>query len=78
MSWPQVPAKLAQYRSIEYGGNDIADRFIKDFGILHDSDLDMVPLYKRAEFEAELDYRIGACLNLATSTGWRPDKLRQV
>jgi hypothetical protein len=78
MSWNDVPAKLAQYRTIEYGGDAVADQFRNNYGILSDADLDMLPVYKRVEFEAELDYRIGACENLSGSKAWRPETLRQV
>lgn len=77
MAWEDVPAKLAKYRAMEYGGDKEADRLIKSFFILSDEDIDMIPVEHRADFEAQLDYRIGACENLASSVGWSKEKLRQ-
>lgn len=78
MSWDQVPSKLAKYRTLEYSDDATVDQFRNNYGILSDADLDMLPVYKRIEFEAELDYRIGACENLAASKAWTPDMLRKV
>ena len=78
MAWENVPAKLAQYREMEYGGDDVADRLLADFGVFADEDLDMIPAYRRQEFEDQLDYRMGACANLTDSGGWTPEKLRKV
>lgn len=78
MAWEDVPAKLAHYRTLEYEADVNADRLLANFGVFDDADLDMIPVYKRAEFEEQLDYRIGACENLAVSVGWSPEKLRKV
>lgn len=79
MAWADVPAKLAKYRTIQYGGDVEADKLLNAFGVFGgDEDLVMVPSYRRAEFEEKLDYRLGACEQLVTSKAWSPEMLRKV
>ncbi len=77
MSWEQVPAKLTEYRNIEYGGDVAADRLLAAYGVL-DGDINMIPAYRRDAFEDDLDYRLGACRELVKSKAWSPDTLRKV
>lgn len=78
MAWSEVPAKLSKYRSQEYGGDEQADKLLGQFFIHSDADIDMIPAYKRDDFERELDHRQSACDNLATSRAWSPAMLRKV
>lgn len=78
MAWADILARLAHYRTLEYEANVNADRLIRSFGATSDAEIDMIPVYRRDEFEQQLEYRIGACENLAASGGWSGDKLRQV
>lgn len=83
MAWEDIVTKLALYRTLEYGGNEQADKVIVNhYGVTFDPIDDAmsaatVPLNQRDDMEADLDYRIGACENLEESRAWSPDMLRK-
>lgn len=82
MSWADVPAKLASYRTMEYSNNEQADKLIDTYGGKRITDkygnyvrsVDYIPANRQADFEAELDMRIGACGNLSDSVAWKPGR----
>lgn len=85
MAWEDVPAKMAEYRAIEYGGDANADSLLAAFyGWRTNADLsrtyseEYVPEKLRAEFGDALDHRLEACRNLTKSRAWTPDELRRV
>lgn len=84
MAWADVPAKLAGYRTMEYGGDRQADAVLAAHaGMRRVGDdvtysLDFVPDSEKAPLEDELDYRISACENLAKGRGWSKAALNQV
>lgn len=84
MAWVDVPAKLAGYRTMEYGGDTQANSLLAAYGGMRRVEddvtysLDFVPDSEKAPLEAELDYRIGACENLAKGRGWSRNQLNQV
>lgn len=84
MAWEDVPAKVETLMNIEYGGEAQVNATIaaydgvQNIGGVMNYEVNAVPLNKRAEFEAALDYRIGACQNLIKSKAWPKDALRQV
>lgn len=84
MAWEDVPAKLAEYRTIEYGGDENADRLLAAFyGWQPQSNprvygIEYVPEKLHAEFEDALDYRLNACRELVRSRAWDKEKIRRV
>lgn len=84
MAWVDVPAKLAGYRTMEYGGDRQADALLAAYGGIRRNgneavySLDFVPPSEQKPLEDELDYRIGACENLAKGRGWSREQLNQV
>ena len=69
-----VPAKLAAWQAEEYYETDGAQRLVEAYGgkgVV----VETVPEAKRDEFEAELDYYYGACVNLRNSRAIPPNKL---
>lgn len=85
MAWADVPAKLAGYRTMEYGGDRQADALLAAYGGIRrnadgsaDYSLVYVPDSEKTPLEQELDYRIGACENLAKGRGWSRNQLNQV
>lgn len=82
MAWADVPAKLTQYDAEPYAdnGNDTLPSFklvslYVPLGLV--VKLENVPINRRDDLEKDLDYRLGACVNLAKSRGWSGDKLRK-
>ena len=71
MAWIDVPAKLTQYDGEEYADDDAVSKLLNLFGA---DTVDDVPEHRREEFEEVLDYRLGACVNLAKSRAVRPKK----
>lgn len=85
MAWQDVPAKMTEYRAIEYGGDANADKLLAAYfgwrnlpGGGREYSEEYVPERLRPDFEVALDYRLGACRNLVKSRGWSGEKLRQV
>lgn len=72
MAWEDVPAKMARYIDIEYGGLDNAARLLAKFKA---DTVDEVPVQLRVEFEEQLDYRLGACENLVRSRAINPKRI---
>lgn len=72
MAWEDVPAKMARYIDIEYGGLDNAARLLANFKA---DTVDEVPVQLRVEFEEQLDYRLGACENLVRSRAINPKRI---
>lgn len=79
MAWADVPAKLTQWRAMEYyqDNPDGVDSLFYLFGGTPDN-LATIPATRQGDFEATLDYRINACTNLANSRGWSREMLNQV
>lgn len=79
MAWADVPAKLAAYDALEYAdntnGTTASYKLLRSFNV---ETLAAVPVDQREDFEEQLDYRAGACVNVAKSKGWRGDKLNKV
>lgn len=77
--WADVPAKLADYDAQPYAdnsnGTSASYKLLRSFDA---NTAEEVPENRRIEFEEQLDYRLGACKNLAKSKGWRKDKLNKV
>ena len=84
MPWADVPAKMVEYRAIEYGGDEQADKLCAAFYGWQPNvtprvySEEYVPERLRGAFEEALDYRLGACRELVTSRGWSREKLRRV
>lgn len=72
MAWADVPAKFAQYQTIEYGGEEAAERLLAAY---HVSEVGDVLVDLREDFENDLDYRLGACENLVSSKAIHPRAL---
>ncbi len=68
MAWADVPAKLAQYVLEEYAPPNADTTLLSEYGV---TDVNDVPVTRQADFEADLDYRLGACQNLAASRAQR-------
>jgi len=75
MEWAGVPSLLDQYDSMEYadntGGSTASQKLVRSFTGGTD-DIADVPVERRVEFMEQLEYRMGACANLATSRAWKP------
>lgn len=71
MSWDEVPAKLAQYAQETYSPPYAVAALFNEFGV-YSTVLAEVPVGKRVDFEAALDYRLGACINLRKSRAISP------
>ena len=68
MAWSDVPAKLTEYALETYASTGADTTLLNEYGVTNVAD---VPENRRADFEADLDYRLGACKNLAASTAKR-------
>ena len=68
MAWDEVPAKLQQYALEPYAPVGADTTLLNEYGVQNVAD---VPEDRRADFEADLDYRLGACINLKNSTAKR-------
>lgn len=77
MAWEDVPAKLDEYEAAEYAPPDARGALIRAYSNGQSEDIADIPEHRRVEFEEQLDYRLGACLNLAASRAWTPDMLRK-
>lgn len=69
MAWQDVPAKLTQYAALTYAPDNADVTLLSEYGVTDVSD---VPAHRREDFEADLDYRLGACQNLEISRAVRP------
>jgi hypothetical protein len=78
MAWADVPAKLAQYDAEEYADNSNGTTAsFKLLASFHVTAPEQILEGLRLEFEEQLDYRLGACINLRKSKGWHGKVLRQ-
>lgn len=68
MAWADVPNKLTQYALETYAPLQADVELLNEYGA---QTLDEVREERRADFEADLDYRLGACINLRNSTAKR-------
>jgi len=68
MAWADVPAKLVEYDEQRYAKLGASATLLREYGA---TTPDQVPEYRREDFERDLDYRLGACKNLAKSGGKR-------
>lgn len=69
MAWIDVPGKLANYDAELYAPDNAGARLLLNYGAMSLAD---VAEHRRDEFEADLDYRLGACVNLRNSKAVRP------
>lgn len=77
MAWADVPTKLTQYDNEQYADNSNGTTAsFKLLASFHAATLEQVPVLSRDEFEAQLDYRLGACINLRKSRAWPIETLR--
>ncbi len=71
MAWVDVPAKLAQLDAEEYtddtNGTTASAKLIFSFTNGKSDDPEMILPEMRDEFEKQLDYRLGAMVNLRKS-----------
>lgn len=73
MAWNDVPAKLAVYGAVQYGGPEAVERLLAAYvPYPYPLVVENVPVIRRDDFEADLDYRFGACKNLSQSVAWNP------
>lgn len=70
MSWEDVPAKLAQYALEQYAPVGADTTLLAEYGVSNVAD---VPVERQVDFEADLDHRLYACINLRNSTAKRWD-----
>ncbi len=68
MAWTDVPAKMIQYDLEAYAPTNATQTLLNEFSV---TTVDDVPESRRTEFEEALDYRLGACQNLAKSKAVR-------
>lgn len=68
MAWADVANKLIQYALETYAPLQADVELLNEYGA---QTLDEVREERRADFEADLDYRLGACINLRNSTAKR-------
>lgn len=79
MAWADVPAKLAQYDEEPYADNSNGTTAsFKLLAAFHVTQPSQILEGLRQEFEEQLDYRLGACINLRNSKGWHGKVLNQV
>lgn len=81
MAWADVPAKITKYNSLEYAddtkGTTPSEKLVRQFtNGVSGTDINLISGWAREDFEQQLDYRIGACENLAKSRAIDPKKLR--
>lgn len=68
MAWDEVPTKLAAYALETYAPPNADTALLREYGVVNVAD---VPEGRREDFEADLDYRLGACINLRNSKAAR-------
>jgi hypothetical protein len=69
MAWDDVPQKLIDYDAETYATDNASATLLAEYGV---TDVNDVPEHRREDFETDLDYRLGACQNLAKSKAVRP------
>jgi len=69
MAWTDVPAKLAQYAQETYAPPQADETLLAEYYVERVED---VPENRREDFEADLDYRLGACINIKNSKAVKP------
>lgn len=85
MAWEDVPEKIIAYDAEEYAdntkGTTASQKLIGKYSPFTRTwngpsiPLETVPVARREEFEEELDYRLGAVINLRESRAIRPELL---
>lgn len=82
MAWADVPAKLAQLDAEEYtddtNGTTASAKLVFSFTDGKSDDPNMILPELRDEFEKQLDYRLGAMVNLRKSKAWPIETLRSI
>lgn len=77
MAWEDVPAKLIAYDNEPYADNSngttASFKLLASFRAVTADD---VAVEDREEFEKQLNYRYGACVNLRKSKAWPIEVLR--
>lgn len=80
MAWADVPAKLAQLDAEEYTddaeGTTASYKLLRSFNVGNVSAL--TDPIAQDEFEKQLDYRLGAMVNLRNSKAWPIEILRAI
>lgn len=75
MDWSEVPQVLDYYDGLTYADNTngtlASQKLIRSFTNGSD-DVSDVPVQQREAFMEQLQYRMGACVNLSNSRGLRP------
>jgi len=71
MAWEDVPQKMIDYGNEPYAKPDGPQTLLQEYGAATIND---VWPEHREDFEADLDYRLGACINLRNSKAWKPGK----
>lgn len=82
MAWADVPAKLAQLDAEEYTddtqGTTNSAKLVFSFTNGQSEDPNAILPELRDEFEKQLDYRLGAMVNLRNSKAWPIEILRAI
>lgn len=82
MTWADVPAKLAQLDAEEYTddtqGTTNSVKLVFSFTNGQSEDPNAILPELRDEFEKQLDYRLGAMVNLRKSKAWPINVLRAI
>lgn len=80
MAWADITAKLAAYDAEPYADNSngttASYKLLRSFNV--DSAAQITDPVAQVEFEEQLDYRFGACVNLRNSRGWPLNVLRSI
>jgi len=69
MAWSDVPTKLAEYAAEEYAPDDAVATLLSFYDVVSVED---VSAHLQDEFERDLNYRLGACINLKNSKAVKP------
>lgn len=74
MAWEDVPEKLTQYENERYAPENARATLLAFYGA---TELDDVKEFLRDDLEKDLDYRLGACINLRNSRAIHPRRLER-
>ena len=71
MAWDDVPEKMVSYVTEKYADDNAGFKLLAYYDAKTLAD---VLVHRREEFETDLDYRLGACINLRNSVAVRPKR----
>ena len=77
MAWSDIPQKIAVLEAEPYYAANTVKNLIKAYGgtqLNGPDSVDLIPDYRRADFEEQIDYYTEACKNLFNSRAVRPSK----